>query len=225
MKKESGFSLGVPFIGHPSHLFNGRFLRLLGLPGYNLLNLYRMIFRLPFDAPLLKPVLGSDVVENARRRIAMLDLPLNKTVILAPESNSCAMIRRDFWTRLAGRLHLKGWVVCTLVMNKSNHISGTRLITFPLSEAITISELAGWVISARSGLCDLLSSSMTRLSIIYKNQKCISGFLYDCYNMQKMGIIRHVEEYILSDDEVQEDSIMDSIIEGRDGHWKSNLFD
>jgi hypothetical protein len=196
----SQFKCGYPFIGHPSD-FKYDFDRFLGTEGLTLLDLYRIMLQMPIDAPLTQPKLDYASINAAKKKFFELGLPANRTVILAPEANSLSTLPLEFWCHLSEHLKLQGWTVCINICNSSTCIPGTTPINFSLSEAISIAEIAGWVISSRSGLCDLLSSAKCKLSIIYMKQSWYAGTPLTGSSLKRMGLSETVLEYEVSESE------------------------
>ena len=55
--------------------------------------------------------------------------------------------------------------------------------------------MAGWVISSRSGFCDLISSAKCRLSIIYVKQQWYAGTAFEGSSLRLMGLSHTALEY------------------------------
>jgi hypothetical protein len=160
---------GEPFVAHPRN--HAAFSKALHrwTPRIPMLEQYQRFFQVPRDAPLAKPRLPQPLYDSARTRLRGLGLPEGRTVLLAPEAVTLTTLPHSFWQTLANSLQQAGWSVA---VNDSGRgpalaLENTCPVRFPLKEAIPIAELAGWVISFRSGLCDLISSAECRLSVIY----------------------------------------------------------
>ena len=99
-----------------------------------------------------------------------LDFPEGKTVILVPVCKSLIPLPPGFWEAVSNELRSRDLVVATNVAPNQPEacIPGTRPISCPPDELIPIAEFAGAVISARSGVCDVLSSARTDLRIVYQ---------------------------------------------------------
>ena len=107
---------------------------------------------------------------NAKQRMQKLDLPESKTVILVPVSKSLTPFPVWLWEELAFFLSNRGYVVVTNVPASQMELCVplTMPLACPPEELIPIAELAGVVISARCGVCDVLSTANTDLRIIYQ---------------------------------------------------------
>jgi hypothetical protein len=99
-----------------------------------------------------------------------LGLALGRTVILAPTSRTLTPPPPAFWEGLIARLRAEGWTVCHNLSASEREAGegfpGCVPLVCPLSELLPLAELAGWVISARSGICELLSTADIRLTIV-----------------------------------------------------------
>lgn len=195
IQRFSEFKLGYPFIGHP-YFLEPNLRDILGTENMNLLNVYKKIFNISCDFPITQPIVNRLTIEKAKSRFLRLKLPKGKTVILAPAANSLPTLCLEFWSLLSQELKLQGWTVCTnCEYEATDYIVGTIPIYFPLAESIPIAEMAGWVISSRSGFCDLISSAKCRLSIIYVKQQWYAGSAFEGSSLRLMGLSNKVLEY------------------------------
>ncbi len=192
---------GKLFFAHPSVKFSSGEIDLVGYKNFNLLDLYRFTFNLNEEAELSSPTIDRDILKRSRQRMMDYGLPLNRTVILAPDSNSTpnlANIRTDdFWDILAHKLAAQGYTVALLTNREQSFLPQLPRINFPLIEAIPFSEMCGWVIAARSGLCDLLATAKTKLTVLYPQQKWYGGTLYAGTSLRLMGINQSAAEIVV----------------------------
>lgn len=201
LKKFSRFRMSRPFLAHPEFFSEGALLKKLGNDNTNILDLYKEAFNLPVSCALSKPEINRESIAKAKKKFKEMCLPYGKTVILAPDARSAKTLPLKFWCLLSDKLKQNGWTVCTNVIQNSNYISGTIPIEFSLDEAIPLVELAGWVISSRSGLCDLISSANCKLSIIYRHEVCYAGTIFKAFSLKKIGISSTADEYEIRDNE------------------------
>jgi hypothetical protein len=75
---------------------------------------------------------------------------------------------------------------------RQNKIPNTRSIKIPLEKIIKFTEMVGNVISVRSGICDVISSSKCNLIVLYPSQN-----IYSWSSLKKMGLRKMVKEYII----------------------------
>ncbi|MDJ1168119.1 hypothetical protein PMG71_01605 [Roseofilum sp. BLCC_M154] len=189
IKRFNKFQPGSMIIGHPEFYMNGQLLKQMGYKGITLLDLYKIIFGLTLDTPVLSPQVDECSFEKAEQKIKLMNLPIGKTVILAPQSNALNPVDFNFWVKLAKILEIRGWKVCTNTVKAENCIPGTVPLTFSLLEAIPLVELAGWIIASRSGLCDLIGSANVKMTVLYKDQinSYNSCSMLDMYSLKKIG--------------------------------------
>ncbi len=202
LKKFSRFTKGQPIYGHYCH---SPFVSLLGIKDLHILDLWRAFLRLPHTSELSIPKESdTQTVKNVKTLFKKKNLPESKTLILAPKANSVNQIKPLFWEYISERAIKHGWAVCTNTDNSKEVINGTVQINFRLGEAIIASELAGWVISQRSGFCDLISSANTKLTIIYPRQMWYGGTVLSSSSLIKMGLSKTAEEYEVGDNNFME---------------------
>ena len=195
LNKLDRFGPGKPFIGHPHYLNRKDLYERMGLEGCTVLDLYRSIFSLPPSSPITKPVIDQTTINSAKKRFEHMKLPKGKTIILAPEANSFPTFPMEFWFQLSQALKKKGWHVCTNMANGSIPIPETRPFYFPLNEAIPVAELAGFVVSFRSGFCDLISSAKCKLVVVYPKTTYSAGTYFTSFSLRKMGLSESLDEY------------------------------
>jgi glycosyltransferase involved in cell wall biosynthesis len=109
------------------------------------------------------------VRKSTRRAMRELLLIEARTVILCPAANSMPSPGLDAWTHIAEVLMQRGFCVASNCGPGEHPIPGTVPWTRPLSELFTATELGGYTISARNGLCDMLSAANTKLHILHQD--------------------------------------------------------
>lgn len=199
VRQWTAFRPGNPVIGHPRYYENGALELYVGANGSTLLDLYYHIFRLPSGLPLAKPRVPERYLQSAAAKFKAAGLPEGRTVVLAPYANSSIMLPMVFWQALAEILQAVGWTAVTNVTPGSSEIiPGTIPIGISLGEALPFAGIAGRVISARSGLCDLLSAIEEKLTVIYLHQPWNAGTLLTGCSLRRMGISQTVREFEVS---------------------------
>lgn len=189
-------NLNRPMVLHPSSYFSGNLVDYLGYRGITLIDVYKIIMCLPSRVKFDFPKINSMARRKSIEKFNSYCLRKGKTVILAPEAKSSDMLEGVFWDNLSKELNDKGFDVACLTLNKKNHVKGTTDVEFNLEESIPFCEEAGYLISVRSGLCDLLSFSSARLFVVYPDVKWHGGSLFDATSIVSMGFNKNVEEYI-----------------------------
>lgn len=118
------------------------------------------------------------------------------TIIFAPYAGSfVSEIPLEFWENLATRLKKRGYSVCTNCSNdKEAAIKNTIPVIFPYSWAVDFLDYAGGLIALRSGLCDIVSSSKTKMVILYENGFNASSIEY--FGLSRMGLNNRVKEIV-----------------------------
>lgn len=190
------FGKGTPFFVFPPKVLRP----MIGFKGVTILDCYRSILRLPWGCQLSDPIPVSREEEEAAKILLLNEkLPLGKTVILAPDAKTIQGIPNSFWESLACELKKLDFVPVTNKGSREHFIKGTYPLEIPLSKIRAVAEVAGWVISLRSGLCDLLSASRTHLTILYPSIKLFGGTLFAGYSLRAMGLSTNSDEYEVSE--------------------------
>jgi hypothetical protein len=162
-----GFLPGEPFYLRPAKHWTHFYFAYIGrsLP---FTRMYHDLLKLPFPS-FVRPQVPRESMNSARNRMRQLDFPEGRTVILFPICKSLTQLRLDFWEGVANGFRSQGFVVATNVAPNQPEtcIAGTRPLSCPADELIPIAEYAGAVISARSGVCDVLATARTDLRIVY----------------------------------------------------------
>lgn len=82
-----------------------------------------------------------------------------KTVVMNPYANSCRNIPFSFFQKIANHLAARGYQVISSAIKGQKALENTYGLDFDLIEAISLCEICGTVIGARSGFMDLISFS------------------------------------------------------------------
>ena len=90
-----------------------------------------------------------------------------KSVILMPHAHSALRLSNSFWEKLASILAENGYAVYTNIADETEYvIEGTQALYKPLADMPAFAEGCSFVIALRSGLCDLLALTKTKMVII-----------------------------------------------------------
>ena len=110
---------------------------------------------------------SSAIPETIRDKFTSLKLKPGRTIILAPYSKSMAKIDFKWWENIRDEAFARGYMVATNLSPKETEITGTVPLFMKIGEILDIAELSGYVISARSGFCDIVLSANCKLAILY----------------------------------------------------------
>ena len=188
-----------------THCPSGASMFLLGVKGITLLDYYRALLRLPEDAEFSKPLPpDQEEREGALGWFKSRDLPIGRTVILAPEADSSPALSQSFWVELSSQLRKKGWAPVTNTMDVGKVIPGTKMFDVPLHLLRASAEIAGKVIALRSGLCDLLSASEVSMTVLYPKTPPFRWRLFEGGSLQTMGLSASVVELEVEDGDSNE---------------------
>ena len=174
--------------------------------------MYHDLLDLPFPS-FARPRVSEEARQSAERRLRELDFPPGKTAILVPISNSLTKFTTWFWEEVAMAFAARGY---TIAMNVAPNeaqpecIFGSRPLPIPIEELIPIAELAGTVLAARSGVCDVLSSAQTDLRIVYQRRQLQWKPMPNVdlqWDLGVCGLEDHATYYRMGSSESQEDFI------------------
>lgn len=139
------------------------------LEGYKNWNLFNLMHQVHFgeidrnDVDL--PVFDE---KQAEKVFCELGLVEGKTVILCPYAKWPPLITNYFWTKLADKLHKKGFMVCTnSIGEKEPPISGTIPVSYSYNIAVPFVKKAGYLVGLRSGLLDIIESAQCKKVALY----------------------------------------------------------
>jgi len=108
-----------------------------------------------------------------------------RTVLLAPYSDSISGISEEEWKYLAHKLKRMGYTVLTNCGNEyEKPIEGTRGVYIPFGDLNKFVEWCGYIISIRSGICDIICHANCKKIILYpKYIKYKYGSYHDFFSL------------------------------------------
>lgn len=134
-------------------------------------NFFRFILNVPEDFPLALPCVSEEQRQRAKQLFNSCNLVEGRTVILAPYSNSAKFYSDrniHIFEKVASKLAEKGYIVCTNVDQRNpKPIKDTVAVSPPLDLLTLFADLAGYVITFRSGFADIVSGSRAKLFVLY----------------------------------------------------------
>ena len=171
-KKQNFFYLDhqYPFITNKMCCLRTK--ELMGLHGLTILDFYKYFgYELYEGASLELPLFNA---ENSVEYFRKGQFKKGRTVLLSPYSTSNIgnLPTNKFWIKIAEYFLNNEYTVCTNCAGSEQPIPGTRKICLPYKDSVPFLNLAGYFIGVRSGLCDIISTSICRKIVIhtYKNR-------------------------------------------------------
>ena len=117
------------------------------------------------------------------------NLRKEKTILLSPYANTVGVENFEFWIKLASALKSKGYDVCTNCGPDEEPIYGTQGIFITYDRVIDFVNKTAGFIGVRSGLCDIISTTTSKMIIMYSDGDKMSGkFAYDYFSLEVMGL-------------------------------------
>ena len=137
----------------------------------NALDTYKSYIGLNSLAMPARPVIKIKSRRNAKRKFYKLGLKAGKTVVIFPNANTHVIRNDDFWRNISAVLKSHGFSIISNSKRGEKIISGIDYVDLEVDELLPFVELAGYMISIRSGICDLLASSDATKFILYPDIK------------------------------------------------------
>jgi hypothetical protein len=140
------------------------------------MHLFKFLLGLPLDVAPSPPTISPHARHAAAELLNQYSLPFGKTVVLFPYAQTAEYAQhpqrvRDHFAALAERARLNGLSVCTSVVQDEEPVDGTRSMFIPFGLLIPFCDLAGYAVTIRSGITDMLSVSQCRKLHIYPSQR------------------------------------------------------
>ena len=195
--KIGGFRRGLPYytwwpaqgeapIGKPFIDWEG---------GLTVKQLTAIMLRLPPNTPTVAPTVSEDTRHTAQDTFDRLELPVGRTVVLFPWSNSATSLPASWWKGLYHEIRSRGLhAVVNATASASSPFGGlfrngsslelaadgiTNLTDLPVDQLIPFVERAGHFAAAASGVCDVLAQTSTQKLILYSYERTPGEDLQD----------------------------------------------
>ena len=127
-----------------------------------------------------------------------LCLEPGKTVVLFPHANTVEALPMELWEEFARHLREMGFSVCTNAEQGGEVVPGTYRVFVPYKDIRSFVEKAGYFVSLRSGMCDILADTECRKFILYPTPNYFKfgvGSLFDYFSLNRMKIGKQLYEY------------------------------
>ena len=195
--ESSDFVKGKPLLLNPQNLFRKKLLFTIGYKGLNLVDMYKLLLGIEEQYQLSKPHFGTALQSSVTTYFQENKLPAGKTVLLCPQANSIQVVADTFWVNLAEKMKHLG---LTPVMMNGSQNSGYPSVSFSLEWAKLFCDTAGYLVSLRSGFCDLIATSTAKKAILYPDVPFYSGKLIDSCSLTDMQLTdgTNLLEYVLT---------------------------
>lgn len=206
----------APFLQNRAHTLAS--YNLMGYNGLNILDFY-MYFGFKFSTDIAKSVPKFTEDHNYIKKIfSKNNLVIGKTVLLSPYSASQKdfLLPNRFWENIVNCLKSIGYRVCTNCFGKEPAIKGTLPMLLSYRDIVPFLNLAGAFVGLRSGLCDIISTSVCRKVVIhsFKNGFWPDGNSIAYTGLHNMGLCDEVleEEYAQYKEQFLVDKIVSYIL-------------
>lgn len=182
---------GKMWVAHPEFSNGDNLIREFMTCKISFVDMYRRFLGIPGKCHLVLPSFYPEHSDEKR----LADEVINeKTILLAPDMNASDPndhISKSYYDELILEYNHKGLKV--IINSTSNEFCGkyTNIGDMDIRDLIFVAKKCGKVISARSGLCDLLAPILSNLRVVYPNKH-----FYEMYNFERNYDIQSVEEIV-----------------------------
>lgn len=105
-----------------------------------------------------------------------------KTVLISPFSYSVCPVERDYYRDIINGLHDRGYQVCTNISKGEENLPNTIGVFLPYDTVIDFVDKSAGFVGMRSGLCDIVSSTSTKMVVYHKE------FCFNQFSLERMGL-------------------------------------
>lgn len=177
-------------------ILNDSFYQICGgrLRGYKNLDFNTIFRRLLFDIETDKwkqtDAMPSLVGESAEEYFDENNLEPGKTILISPYANTTTKIGNDTWHRIVKILRQRGYhIVTNIGSDEEKPIEDTIGLFIPYKKLISFVNVAGGFIGLRSGLCDILSTTKSKMCVLYPEGSCFeNSTMYEYFSLERMGL-------------------------------------
>lgn len=153
----------------------------------NALDTYKSTLGLEQSVKPAKPTTGNESKKRAYAKFNMLGLKVGKTVVVFPNANTHKIENNIFWKKILDTLKTRGFVIVGNSKPKEKIFLDINRVNLEIDELLPFVELAGYMISVRNGICDLLSSANATKFILYPDIKSYRFDTIVAYNYKNSG--------------------------------------
>ena len=105
-----------------------------------------------------------------------------RTIIISPFSQSVCPVEEDYYSDIINNLLDRGYQVCTNISNEEDRLPGTIGVYLPYDIVIDFVNKSVGFIGMRSGLCDVISSTISKMIVFHRESH------FEQFSLKKMGL-------------------------------------
>jgi hypothetical protein len=178
------FRKGFPILINANDLDNGILSSIIGYKNISLTDIYKIMLRLGLEEKPSSPSFPEVQTSLVDSFFTHNKIETGKTVVLCPHANTIETIEGAFWQSLAKSIEKIGLIPAFMNYNCDGFIS----LDFPLELSKVICEKAGFIVSLRSGFCDLISTIETKKIILFPRVKWYANDLIKSTSLINMDL-------------------------------------
>lgn len=122
-------------------------------------------------------------------------LEKGRTLIIAPYAGTVDFgIPLEVWQEVIKKFKKSGFGVCTNCSGEEKPLENTVKVSVPINRMEELVSYAGYFLSVRSGICDVVCKADCKMAVIYENG--FASTSSDYYGLKKMGICEN--EFVIT---------------------------
>ena len=203
------YKKGIPILVHPKYHLNALLFNIIGYKNINIYDVFKLFVNVPFSIGPFRPTFLFDFRQEIDNLFQAKKLVRGNTVLVCPDANSIEGFDISLWTLICKKLVSVGYSVVFMSNRKVN--AEFEVINFPLNYSKSFCDTAGYLVSIRSGFCDLIATSTAKKVILYPDIMWYNGSLLEVSSLRYHGLN---DEYLLElQIELSVESLSDKIVE------------
>lgn len=110
------------------------------------------------------------------------NLSPQKTILISPVAHSVREVNEEFYNVIIKNLKSKGYTICTNIVGEEKALPGTIGIFLTYDIVIDFVNKSAGFIGMRSGLCDIISTTRSKMVVLYRKDSFLQ------FSLKEMGL-------------------------------------
>lgn len=186
-----------------AHIDPGNIANLIGYKNITIIDCYRAFLKIPQTSQIsIIQETNPSEINKAKDFLSSYSLKQGKTVILFFEASSSESMSVETARKICLKLSEKGYNI--IINSKDDNkkvLDDFPSTKIPIDLLRPIASMAGWVITVRNGVADLLSDLNCKLTILYPKIIWNGGRFIDGANLKSMYLKKDIQELEILEDE------------------------
>lgn len=164
--------------------------RLMGYKDVTLFDVFKLLLDVPLTSQPESPtfIRTPDKIQFVENLFTKSGLRKGRTIILAPEATTIKEVDINFWKQLIKKFESLNYDV-VLSAYKKHYLNSLEIpvINFSHKYAVAAVDYAGYFVSLRSGICDIISESTSTKIILYPKVQWFGGDLIKGASLKQLS--------------------------------------